>query len=119
MLKSNPELVHLDEVGEDETDGVLEVSGGSTTARRRGKVVREEVSSSSFVPPSFELEGRQEDANSLDSPLILSDRQAIPRLTREVMPQEQSSRRMLNTSSHLHHVLHDLLDGSVGDGHVD
>lgn len=40
-------------------------------------------------------------------------------LASEVVAQEQAADGVLDAAAHLHHVLHDLLDGGVLDGHVD
>ncbi len=79
MLQSDPELVHLDKVGEDKADAVLEV-----TARSH----------------------------------ILADGEVVASSTAEIVTEKETSSWMLNTSAHLHDVLHDFLDGSVGYRHV-
>ncbi len=79
VLKPDPELVHLDEVGEYESDAILKVAAWSH---------------------------------------ILSDGKVIAGCTAEVVAEEETSGGMLNTSAHLHDVLHDLFDGSVGYRHV-
>ena len=46
-------------------------------------------------------------------------RQVIARHAREVVAQKEATRRVLHAATHLHHVLHDLLDRRIGHGHVD
>jgi len=40
-------------------------------------------------------------------------------LTAEVVAEEETTDRVLDTSAHLHHVLHNLFDGSILNTHVD
>lgn len=99
MLQTDPELVHLDKVGQDERDRVLQVSSRPKT----------DVSPS--IPELF--------SGIPFSPIAIPDRKVIPRQPAQIMPQEQPTRRMLYSSRHLHHILHDLLDGRIGDRHID
>jgi hypothetical protein len=80
VLQPHPQLVHLDEVGQDEADGVLEITLG---------------------------------------PLAITRRKAVAGLTGKVVPQKQTTNRVLDSATHLHHVLHDLLDRRILNGHVD
>jgi len=50
--------------------------------------------------------------------ILSARREVIPGLATEIIPQEQSTNGMLHTTTHFHHVLHDLLDGSIFDCHV-
>lgn len=52
------------------------------------------------------------------SPGFGPDRQVVPCLTTEVMSEEQPTYGVEHAPAHLHHILHDLLDGCVGNGHV-
>ena len=45
-------------------------------------------------------------------------RQVITGRGREVVAQKEAARRVLDAAAHFRHVLHDLPDGRVGDGHV-
>jgi hypothetical protein len=80
MLKPDPELVHLDKVGQDKVDRILEIAFGT---------------------------------------LALGGWQIVSGLTAEVVAEEETTDRVLNTSAHLHHVLHNLFDGSILNAHVD
>lgn len=80
VLQTHPQLVHLDEVCQDETDRVLQVALGAV-AVAGGKVVA--------------------------------------CLAGEVVTQEQATDGVLNSATHFHHVLHDLLHRGVLNGHVD
>lgn len=91
VLQPDPELVHLDEVGQDETDRVLQVTG------------RPGVS----IPPV-----------RCCLPIDVTDGQEIPGLTGQIVPQEQAASRVLHSSRHLKHVLHDLADRGILDRHV-
>lgn len=51
-------------------------------------------------------------------PLARPDGEVVARLAREVVPQKEAARGVLHAAGHLHHVFHDLLDGGVGDRHV-
>lgn len=55
----------------------------------------------------------------IHAPVVVSDREMVPRLPRKIMPQEKTSSRMLHTSRHLHHILHDLLNRRIRDTHID
>ena len=52
-------------------------------------------------------------------PCVVSNRQMVPCLPAEIVPEEKSSNGVEYAARHLEHVLHDLLYGRVGDGHVD
>lgn len=80
VLQADPELVHLDKVGQDEADRVVEV------AARAG---------------------------------VVSDGEVVAGHAAEVVAEEEAAGRVLYAAGHLHHVLHDFLDGAAGDGHVD
>lgn len=80
VLESDPELVHLDEVCEDEVDGILKVALGT------------------FTKASW---------------------QVVSGLTTKIVAKEETANGMLDTSAHLHHVLHNLLDRGILDAHVD
>ena len=54
----------------------------------------------------------------LDSPWIVANGEMISRHSGEIVTKEESSSRMLYSTSHFHHILHDFLDGSVGNRHV-
>jgi len=50
--------------------------------------------------------------------LAVSVRQTVARLASEVVAQKKAANGVLDSATHLHHVLHDLLDGRVLDSHV-
>lgn len=79
VLQPHPQLVHLDEVGEDEADRVLEIAFGA---------------------------------------VAVAHGQMVARLPGEIVSQEQAANGVLYAAAHLHHVLHDLLDGRILNGHV-
>jgi len=91
MLESDPELVHFDEVGEHEADGILQVPTGATRLSSMYSLWKMRY----------------------DSPIAGTDREKVPRLPREVVSQEQPPRRMLYTPRHLQHILHNLLDRCI------
>lgn len=80
VLQPDPEFVHLDEVGQDEADRVVQV------AARAG---------------------------------VISDGEVVSRHAAEVVPQEETAGRVLDSARHLHHVLHDFLYWRTGNRHVD
>ena len=80
VLQAHPQLVHLDKVGQDEADGVLEITLG---------------------------------------PLAVARRKAVASLAGQIVAQEEAADGVLDAATHLHHVLHDLLDGRILNGHVD
>ena len=51
-------------------------------------------------------------------PRVDADWQVVSCLPTEIMAEEEPSDGMQHPARHLHHVLHDLLDGGVGDRHV-
>jgi hypothetical protein len=80
VLQAHPQLVHLDEVGQDEADRVLQIALG---------------------------------------PVAVAGREVVTRLAGQIVAQEQAADGVLDAATHLHHVLHDLLDGRILNGHVD
>lgn len=51
-------------------------------------------------------------------PWVVAHRKVVARHPAQVVSKEQAACRVLHAASHLHHVLHDLLDRRLGDGHV-
>jgi hypothetical protein len=51
--------------------------------------------------------------------LAVAGREAVACLTREVVSQEKAANGVLHSATHLHHVLHNLLDRRILDRHVD
>lgn len=51
--------------------------------------------------------------------LAVARRQAVARLASEIVAQEEAANRVLHSATHLHHVLHNFLDGRILNCHVD
>jgi hypothetical protein len=52
-------------------------------------------------------------------PLAVALWKVVTRLAGEIVAQKQTADGVLDSATHLHHVLHDLLDGRILNGHVD
>lgn len=94
MLKSHPELVHLDEVCEHKTDRILKI------APRAARLLVK------FSGHCFYI------------PIAIADRQKVSGLAREIVSKKQTSSGVLYSSGHLEHVLHDFFDGRIWHGHI-
>lgn len=97
VLKSDPELVHFDEVGEDEADRVLKIPAGAfgrVSAKERKRMEK-------------------------DVPGIVADWEMVASHAAEIVSEKETPCRVLHTARHLHHVLHNLLDRRVRNRHVD
>lgn len=57
--------------------------------------------------------------NSKYSPRIVSYWQMVPCHAAQVVPKKESPGGVLHAPRHFHHILHDLLDRCVRNGHVD
>lgn len=51
--------------------------------------------------------------------LLFSHGEVVASLPTQIVPQEQAANRMLNSTTHFHHVFHNLLDRGIFDGHID
>jgi hypothetical protein len=51
-------------------------------------------------------------------PLAIASRKVVARLAGKIVPQEQAANGMLDSATHLHHILHNLLDWRIFNGHV-
>ena len=79
MLQPHPQLIHLNKVGQDEANRILQIALG---------------------------------------PLAVAGWEAVACLAGKVVAQKQAANGVLDTATHLHHVLHNLLDGRILNGHV-
>lgn len=77
------------------------------------------IESCRFPPGLRRYQPRYFHVKHCDLPIAIPDRKVISRQPAQIVSQEQPTRRMLYPSCHLHHILHDLLHGRIGDRHVD
>lgn len=83
VLKTDPELIHLDEIGEDERNGILEVPCGSVATRTVSGLLQYAV------------------CETTDAPGIFTDWQVTPCLPTKIVPEKEPSDGVQHASAHL------------------